>query len=64
MSRRNFVLSLMLLLLVSISLAPTVAQERTQVQFWDVGRRATPAGCHPRRPCGSLQRIPRINSSW
>ena len=34
MSRRNFVLSLMLLLLVSISLAPTTAQERTQVQFW------------------------------
>ncbi len=34
MSRRNIVLSIMLLLLVSISLAPTVAQERTQVQFW------------------------------
>ncbi len=34
MSRRNFVLSLMLLLLVSISLAPTTAQERTQIEFW------------------------------
>ena len=34
MSRRNFVLSLMLLLMVSISLAPTTAQERTQIEFW------------------------------
>ncbi len=34
MSRRNFVLSIMLLLVVSISLAPTAAQERTQIQFW------------------------------
>ena len=34
MSRRNFVLSVMLLLMVSISLAPTTAQERTQIEFW------------------------------
>ena len=34
MSRRNIVLSFMLLLIISISLAPAAAQERTQIEFW------------------------------
>ena len=34
MSRRMLLMSVMLFLLVSISLAPVAAQERTQIEFW------------------------------
>ena len=34
MSRRMFLLSVMLFLMVSISLSPAAAQERTQIEFW------------------------------